>query len=91
MRLLTILTNIVLGSHALLAQEKPEEPKDAKEVHQEAVIIPVKTLSGDPFNRLAKNAQRLQCRYVADDKLRTILVYAHLLRLSSRCAASWKS
>ena len=69
MRLLIVL----LTASVLLGQEKPAE---ATQPHQEAVIIPVKTLSGDSFNRLAKMLAVFNVRYVADDKLRTILVYA---------------
>jgi hypothetical protein len=66
----------LLTATALVAQEKPAEAKpEAKGPPEEAVIIPVKTLSGDSFNRLAKMLGVFHVRYVADDKLRTILVY----------------
>jgi hypothetical protein len=74
MRLLMIF---VLTTLVLLGQDKPAEVSpEAKPGSQEAVIIPVKTLSGDSFNRLAKMLGVFNVRYVADDKLRTILVYA---------------
>ncbi|MBI3683075.1 MAG: hypothetical protein HY235_22100 [Acidobacteria bacterium] len=40
------------------------------------MIIPVKTLSGDSFNRLAKLLAVFNVKYMSDDKLRTIVVYA---------------
>jgi hypothetical protein len=66
----------LLTATGLVAQEKPTEAKpEAKGPPEEAVIIPVKTLSGDSFNRLAKMLGVFQVKYVADEKLRTILVY----------------
>ena len=84
MRLPTMLATAVFSAMVLIAQDKPPEPKEAakepakeaKEEPKEAVIIPVKTLSGDSFNRLARMLDVFHVRYVADDKLRTILVYA---------------
>jgi hypothetical protein len=80
MRLPKMLATVVLTAIVLIAQEKAPEPKEAakevKEEPREAVIIPVKTLSGDSFNRLARMLDVFHVRYVADDKLRTILVYA---------------
>ena len=77
MRLRTVLVISLLTARALVAQEKPAEAKpEAKGPPEEAVIIPVKTLSGDSFNRLARMLDVFHVRYVADDKLRTILVYA---------------
>lgn len=72
MRLFTVLTAFMLPGAILPGQEKVLPPP----VPEEAVIIPVKTLSGDAFNRLAKMLAVFDVRYVADDKLRTILVYA---------------
>ncbi len=46
MHLPIVITIILFAASLLPAQEKPEP--------MEAVIIPVKTLSGDSFNRLAK-------------------------------------
>ena len=68
MRLPIVLTTIMLAASLLPGQEKPEP--------MEAVIIPVKTLSGDSFNRLAKLLGVFGAKFTADDKLRTIVVYA---------------
>src|SRR5262245_10009316 len=51
-------------------------PAVAAAQKQEAVMIPVKTLSGDAFNRLAKMLNVFNVKIAADDKLRVILVYA---------------
>lgn len=64
---------IALGLCAsLLNGQPPESPKEG----YEAAIIPVKTLSGDSFNRLVKLLSVFNARYTADDRLRTIIVYA---------------
>jgi hypothetical protein len=76
MRLPMIVATVAFSAMVMIAQEKAPEPKEAKQGNPEAVIIPVKTLSGDSFNRLAKMLGVFGVRYVADDKLRTILVYA---------------
>lgn len=55
----------------LLAQDKPAAPAASPE----AVIIPVKTLSGDAFNRLARMLDIFGVPYKADDQLRTIVAY----------------
>src|SRR5215813_11825605 len=68
MRLPIVITTIILAGTLVPAQEKPDS--------LDAVIIPVKTLSGDSFNRLAKLLGVFGARFVADDKLRTIVVYA---------------
>ncbi len=52
----------------LSAQEKPDVP--------EAVVIPVKTLSGDSFGRLASLLGVFGAKFRADDRLRTIVIYA---------------
>ncbi|MCL4402693.1 MAG: hypothetical protein M1436_08540, partial [Acidobacteria bacterium] len=67
MRLMIVL----LAASVLFGQEK-EKPSGS----MEAAIIPVKTLSGDSFDRLAKMLGVFNVRYTADNKLRTILVYA---------------
>jgi hypothetical protein len=67
----------LLTATVLVAQEKPAEAKpEVKGPPEEAAIIHVKTLSGDSFNRLARMLDVFHVRYIADDKLRTILVYA---------------
>ena len=43
---------------------------------RQAVIIPVKTLSGDSFERLVRLLNVFQARFTSDERLRTILVYA---------------
>jgi hypothetical protein len=73
MRLPVVMTAIVLAAHLVSGQDKPAEVKHEA---PEAVIIPVKTLSGDSFNRLVKLLGVFNARYTADDKLRTIVVYA---------------
>ena len=68
-----VLMVILLGAICVMGQEASTENKPGTE---KAVIIPVKTLSGDSFNRLAKMLSVFNVRYVADDHLRTIVVYA---------------
>src|SRR5207253_11241070 len=53
-----------------------DKPAETRQEALEAVIIPVKTLSGDSFNRLVKLLGVFNARYTADHKLRTIVVYA---------------
>jgi hypothetical protein len=77
MRSIMMMSIIVLAAGCLIAQETtPEAKPGGKTGSEQAVIIPVKTLSGDSFNRLAKMLGVFNVRYVADDKLRMILVYA---------------
>jgi hypothetical protein len=64
---------IFLAATVLQAQEKPAE---VKQEPREAVIIPVKTLTGDSFDRLVKLLGVFGAQLTADDKLRTIIVYA---------------
>ena len=71
MRLLIVLATLLLAASVLPGQEK-QDRNDALE----AVIIPVKTLSGDSFDRLARLLSVFNAKYVADEKLRTIVVYA---------------
>jgi hypothetical protein len=80
-----ILTLFVLAAGVLAAQDlnqiqlpKPPAPADSARAQQdyEAAIIPVKTLTGDSFERLSKLLGVFNVRYVADEKLRTIVVYA---------------
>jgi len=73
MRLPVIVTAIVLAAHLVSGQDKPAE---VKQEAQEAVIIPVKTLSGDSFRRLVNLLQVFKASYQGDEKLRTIVVYA---------------
>jgi len=73
MRLPVIVTAIVLAARLVSGQDKPAE---VKQEAQEAVIIPVKTLSGDSFRRLINLLQVFNARYQGDEKLRTIVVYA---------------
>ena len=68
----TMMT-ILLAAGLLQAQDKPAEVKPEP---REAVIIPVKTLTGDSFDRLVKLLGVFNAQYSADKNLRTILVYA---------------
>ena len=72
MRLLKIVMPVVLLTGVLCAQDKPASPDNS----YDAVIIPVKTLTGDSFDRLVKLLQVFQVRMQSDEKLRTIVVYA---------------
>lgn len=67
------LMTILLTVGLLQAQDKPAE---AKPEPPEAAIIPVKTLTGDSFDRLVKLLGVFNARYTADNNLRTIIVYA---------------
>lgn len=64
---------ILLAAGLLQAQDKAAE---VKQEPREAVIIPVKTLTGDSFNRLVRLLGVFQAQMNADEKLRTIVVYA---------------
>jgi hypothetical protein len=64
---------IFLAAGLLQAQDKPAEVKPEP---REAVIIPVKTLTGDSFDRLVKLLGVFGVNMSADKNLRTILVYA---------------
>lgn len=65
-----LLVAAALGAVLAMPQDKQFAPPGS-----EAAIIPVKTLSGDAFNRLAKMLEVFGVPYKADDKLRTIVVY----------------
>jgi len=69
----TIMT-ILLAATLLQAQDKPAEI--VKPEPREAVIIPVKTLTGDSFDRLVRLLGVFGAQMSADKNLRTILVYA---------------
>jgi len=58
----------------LQAQDKPAET--VKPEPFEALIIPVKTLTGDSFDRLVKLLGVFNARLSSDKNLRTIIVYA---------------
>jgi hypothetical protein len=64
---------LVLVATSLTAQEKAPP---ANKADYETAIIPVKTLTGDSFQRLANMLRIFDAKYQADDKLRTIVVYA---------------
>lgn len=70
-----LLTTLVLMATLLTAQEKTPPPAQDKS-NYETAIIPVKTLTGDSFHRLAGMLNIFGVKYAADDKLRTIVVYA---------------
>ena len=78
MRLPIIVTTLVLAANLALGQDKPPDNPFGfpKPEAFEAVIIPVKTLSGDSFNRLARMLSVFKAQYTSDEKLRTIVVYA---------------
>jgi hypothetical protein len=68
----------MFAAGVLAAQDKPAAAANATAPAQEnfeAAIIPVKTLTGDSFERLSKMLAVFNVRYTADEKLRTILVY----------------
>jgi hypothetical protein len=68
---------VVLAAGALCAQDQPPAPVPAPaKPEYDAVIIPVKTLTDDSFNRMVRLLGVFQARMQADDKLRTIVVYA---------------
>jgi hypothetical protein len=69
----SILILVIAG--LLQAQDKPAEPKPEP---REAAIIPVKTLTGDSFDRLVRllNVFNAQAQFSGDKNLRTIVVYA---------------
>ena len=68
----TMMT-ILLAAGLLQAQDKPAEVKPEP---REAVIIPVKTLTGDSFDRLVKLLGVFGAQMTADKNLRSIVVYA---------------
>jgi len=68
------MMTILLAAMVLHAQDKPSEVVKAEP--REAVIIPVKTLTGDSFNRLVRLLGVFSAQMNADEKLRTIVVYA---------------
>lgn len=80
MRLPILFATIVSLSAVSLGQDKPATDKpqasEVKPEPREAVIIPVKTLTGDSFNRLVRLLGVFNAQFSADDKLRTIIVYA---------------
>jgi hypothetical protein len=63
----------LLAATLMYAQDKPAETKQEP---SEAEIIPVKTLTGDSFERLIKLLEVFQVHYKGDSQLRTIVVYA---------------
>ena len=65
---------ILLAASVLQAQDKPAEV--VKQEPREAVIIPVKTLTGDSFDRLVNLLGVFNAQLRADKNLRTIIVYA---------------
>jgi type II/III secretion system protein len=75
MKSLSIVPALLFGVGLVCAQDKPPEAAPKTE-NYEAAIIPIKVLTGDSFDRLAKLIGVFNVRYVADDKLRTIVVYA---------------
>ena len=82
MRLPITVVTIALAASLLPGQDKPgaDKPNQSPEIKTdgfEATIIPVKTLTGDSFNRLARLLGVFNnARFTSDEKLRTIIVYA---------------
>jgi hypothetical protein len=76
MRLLRCMLPVVLAAGALYGQDKPAPPAAEPTPEYDAVIIPVKTLTGDSFDRLVKLLGVFHAQMQSDDKLRTIVVYA---------------
>jgi hypothetical protein len=70
---LTMLTLALTVLSLLMAQEKVPDTLPQNMV---SAVIPVKTLSGDAFQRLVRLLSAFKANYSADDRLRTILVYA---------------
>jgi len=70
------MMTILLAAGLLQAQDKPVEA--VKQEPREAVIIPVKTLTGDSFDRLVRllSIFNAQASFSGDKNLRTIVVYA---------------
>ena len=78
-RFSTVVAGLAFAASFLGAQDKPPAAADttgAKQVNLEAAIIPVKTLTGDSFDRLSRLLSVFNVRYQADEKLRTIVVFA---------------
>ena len=69
-----VLIMLFLAASLTQAQDKPAEA--VKPEPREAMIIPVKTLTGDSFNRLVGLLRVFTSDFRADDRLRTIVVYA---------------
>jgi hypothetical protein len=79
MRLLILL----LAATLTFAQDRPGDakpgdakPAEAKQETYQAEIIPVKTLTGDSFDRLVNLLGVFGAKYRGDNQLRTIIVYA---------------
>jgi hypothetical protein len=71
--------SLLFAATLLIAQEKPAPDKAAETQSKDAPvaeIIPVKTLTGDSFERLMKLLTVFNARYYGDSQLRTIVVYA---------------
>jgi len=67
---------LALCLSVLCAQEQPLAPKLPQPEKMEAAIIPVKTLSGDAFNRLRNMLNVFNnARISADDRLQPVIVY----------------
>lgn len=66
----------VLVVASLFAQNVSAQEKNPLKGNEQAAIIPVKTLSGDAFNRLTHMLGVFNVRIQGDAQLRTILVYA---------------
>lgn len=74
MRWTTLMLAAAMAANVLCAQDAPAPaPPNAP---LETAVIPVKTLTGDSFNRLVRLLGVFNAHLTGDDKLRTIVVYA---------------
>ncbi len=64
------------GAKAARLKQEVEEKYANQQPNMVSAVIPVKTLSGDAFSRLVRLLSAFKVSYSADDRLRTILVYA---------------
>ncbi len=64
------------GAKAARLRQEVEEKYANQQPNMVSAVIPVKTLSGDAFSRLVRLLSAFKVSYSADDRLRTILVYA---------------
>src|SRR5579883_2537050 len=80
MQITKLMIPVVFAMAAVCGQDKPAEPAQQRGLPPgpsfDAAIIPVTTLSGDSFNRLVKLLGVFHAQLEADEKLRTIVVYA---------------
>lgn len=78
MKLVPIFLTVASMAFPQDAPKQPEQPAQQPQAQQalQAEIIPVKTLTGDSFDRLVKLLGVFGAHLQADNQLRTIVVYA---------------